>query len=120
MKNNEDEVFNKFDLYKIALETRNFEISLFWQRSNYFLVLNTAIAIEFFAKANETFQIFPSTLGITISILWFFINQGSKFWQSRWETRLKKVENEINFISANPEIIQKDVRRALTILIIHQ
>ncbi len=69
MKNNEDEVFNKFDLYKIALETRNFEISLFWQRSNYFLVLNTAIAIEFFAKANETFQIFPSTLGITISIL---------------------------------------------------
>ncbi len=113
MKNNENEVLNKFDLYKIALETRNFEISLFWQRSNYFLVLNTAIAIGFFVKANETFQIFLAIFGAIVSLLWFFINQGSKFWQSRWETRLKKVEdeisNEINFFSANFDTIQKDV-----------
>jgi hypothetical protein len=113
MKNNEDEVLNKFDLYKIALETRNFEISLFWQRSNYFLVLNTAIGIGFFVKANETFQIFLAIFGIFVSLLWFFINLGSKFWQSRWETRLKKVEdeisNEINFFSTDTDIIQKDV-----------
>lgn len=31
-----------------ALDTRNFEISLYWQRSNYFLVLNTALAVGFF------------------------------------------------------------------------
>src|SRR3972149_10785499 len=37
------------DAYKFAYDTRNFEISLFWQRSNYFLVLNTAIALAFFS-----------------------------------------------------------------------
>ena len=36
------------DLYKTLLDTRNLEISLFWQRSNYFLVLNTGIAFGFF------------------------------------------------------------------------
>src|SRR5207248_3234570 len=41
------------DAYKIALETRNLEINLFWQRSNYFLVLNTAIAVGFFARGHR-------------------------------------------------------------------
>jgi len=36
------------DLYKTLLDTRNLEINLFWQRSNYFLVLNTGIAFGFF------------------------------------------------------------------------
>jgi hypothetical protein len=117
MTKNKDEVLNKFDLYKIALETRNFEISLFWQRSNYFLVLNTAIAIGFFLKANNNFQIILSVFGIIVSLLWFFINQGSKFWQSRWETRLKKVEDDIskdiNFFSADFETIQNDVKESI-------
>jgi hypothetical protein len=34
----------KLEAYRTALATRNLEINLFWQRSNYFLVLNTAIA----------------------------------------------------------------------------
>ena len=33
-----------FELYKIAIQTRNLELGFFWQRSNYFLVLNTALA----------------------------------------------------------------------------
>ncbi|ENN6985946.1 hypothetical protein ACAB91_004506 [Vibrio parahaemolyticus] len=36
------------EAYKIALETRNMEIKLFWQRSNYFLALNAALALGFF------------------------------------------------------------------------
>ena len=38
----------KFDFYKISIEIRNLEIGLFWQRSNYFLVLNTAVAVVSF------------------------------------------------------------------------
>lgn len=40
----------KKDLYKIAIETRNLEIGMLWQRSNYFMALNTAIAIGFFTQ----------------------------------------------------------------------
>jgi hypothetical protein len=32
------------EAYRVAKEARNLEIALFWQRSNYFLVLSTAIA----------------------------------------------------------------------------
>ncbi|HEY4679149.1 MAG TPA: hypothetical protein VIJ01_18425 [Candidatus Angelobacter sp.] len=37
-----------WDAYKVLIDTRNLEINLFWQRSNYFLVLNTGLAIGFF------------------------------------------------------------------------
>ena len=36
------------DLYRTLLDTRNLEINLFWQRCNYFLVLNTGVALGFF------------------------------------------------------------------------
>ena len=42
------------DLYKVLLDTRNLEINLFWQRSNYFLALNTGIALGFFNLRTPT------------------------------------------------------------------
>lgn len=38
----------RMEAYRVAKETRSLEINLFWQRSNYFLVLSTAIAAGFF------------------------------------------------------------------------
>ncbi len=84
------------ELYKIAIETRNFEIKLFWQRSNYFLVLNTSIAIGAFTKVAEKFQIYFVLLGIVVSFFWFFVNIGSKYWQVRWEYEVAKLEQEIS------------------------
>lgn len=105
---------SNFELYKIALDTRNLEIGLFWQRSNYFLVLNTATAVGFFFKAAEKYQIIIGLFGFFVALLWFGINLGSKFWQSRWEYRLAKTEkmlgNEIDFFSADLETVQSDVK----------
>ena len=106
---------SKFDLYKIALDTRNMEIGLFWQRSNYFLVLNTATAIGFFLKATEKYQFLIGLFGLAVAVLWFAINLGSKFWQSRWEFRLKEAEKslpngaDIQYFSASWETIYSDV-----------
>ena len=89
------------ELFKIALEIRNFEIKLFWERSNYFLVLTTAIAVGFFSIEDQISCIGIATLGFIVSLLWFLVNLGSKFWQSRWEGRLclleKKMASDINF-----------------------
>ncbi|GAB4532192.1 MAG: hypothetical protein Tsb0014_16410 [Pleurocapsa sp.] len=84
------------ELYKIAIETRNFEIKLFWQRSNYFLVLNTAIAVGTFSKISTDFRISFAALGIVISYLWVCVNLGSKYWQSRWENKVAQLEQEIS------------------------
>lgn len=35
------------EIYKMALDTRNLEINLFWQRCNYFLILNSALAYAY-------------------------------------------------------------------------
>lgn len=108
---------SKFDLYKVALDTRNMEIGLFWQRSNYFLVLNTAAAVGFFFKATENYQLIIGLFGLAVAILWFGINLGSKFWQSRWEYRLKEAENQLNgdiqYFSASLDTINSDVEKSL-------
>jgi hypothetical protein len=105
------------DLYKVALETRNLEISLFWQRSNYFLVLNTAIAAGFLATTNHVYSILLAAAGLCIAFLWFRVNLGGKFWQSRWEQALSDMEQmlhtDIRLFSASWEAIEHDVRRSL-------
>ena len=106
------------ELYKIAINTRNLEISLFWQRSNYFLVLNTAIAIGLFAIEKPEYQAALAVIGIFVSFLWFKVNLGSKYWQSRWEHRAKLLENQINkeigMFSASSETIYSEVYNQIT------
>ena len=106
------------NIYKVALDTRNFEITLFWQRSNYFLALNTALAIGFFnLHDNKKYSLTLAFLGTVVSILWYLANLGSKFWQSRWENRLKIVEEqvapELKFFAADWATIRNDVQESL-------
>ena len=107
---------NGIEAYKIALETRNFEIGLFWQRSNYFLALNAALSIGFFRITNDTHSILFAFLGVFVSILWYKVNLGSKYWQARWEYRLSLKEEEIanglEFFSADAKLIQSDVEKS--------
>jgi hypothetical protein len=83
------------ELFKVALDTRNLEISLFWQRSNYFLVLNSALAVGFFSMKEQGYALFLAGLGVMAALLWFFVNLGSKYWQSRWEHELKIREQNL-------------------------
>jgi len=107
----------KEELYKIAIDTRKLEVNLFWQRSNYFLALNTAIAIAFFTQKAEIYAPIIAMLGIIVSLLWFNVSTGAKFWQSRWEYRLMKLEKElgedINLFSADWDVIYSDVQESI-------
>ena len=105
------------DLYKTLLDTRNLEIDLFWQRSNYFLVLNTGIAFGFFNLKEGKFAIIFAVMGFLASVLWFWVCLGGKFWQTRWEQRLLEFEREhlpgLDFFGASPERIRADVEKGL-------
>ena len=87
----------RFDLYRLVYETRNLELRLFWERSNYFLALNTAIALGYFTIDKDA--ILPRLLlcffGVVAGLLWVATNLGSKFWQARWEHRLIRAEEEL-------------------------
>lgn len=79
---------------QIALDNRAFEIQLFWQRTNYFLVLITALGIGVFTVNDNLFSILLSTLGMASSFLWFRTNLGSKFWQESWEIEVEILAKE--------------------------
>jgi hypothetical protein len=106
----------RIEAYRVAREARNLEINLFWQRSNYFLVLSSATAAGFFSLKDGKYAVPLALFGVVVAILWVAVNLGSKFWQSRWEHRLQIAENQLqphmNLFSADWETVKKDVHQS--------
>ena len=115
MSSNEPDQID-LEAFRVAKEARNLEIGLFWQRSNYFLVLSTAIAAGFFSLKDPKYAIPLALLGLVVGVLWFAANLGSKFWQSRWEYRLRLAEERLrpnlDLFSASWDRVQDDVRQS--------
>jgi hypothetical protein len=81
-------------LYRILIDTRNLEVNLFWQRANYFLVLNSGIVLAIY-NFTKPIQIRGfATMGILASLLWFWACLASKYWQTFWAERLADFERK--------------------------
>ncbi len=79
-----------------ALDIRKFEIELYWKRTNYFWVLIAAAFAGYFviADKNEEFlSLVISCLGFVISLGWYLVNRGSKYWQENWERHVDSLED---------------------------
>lgn len=100
---------------KIALDNRAFEIQLFWQRSNYFLVLMSALGVAAFAIKQPIFSLLVSLLAVIASFLWFRTNQGSRFWQESWEVEVQHLAKEVGIRSFERSIgdVKKQVAQSL-------
>lgn len=117
----------KIELYKILLDTRNMEIKLFWQRSNYFLVLNSAMAVGFISQLgpnaeNEQqwiFRLLFAILGFFTSVLWVMVCLGGRFWQTKWEGRISEFErwqlNGVDFFSSSDEDDRTDAEIGMNV-----
>ncbi len=79
---------------KQALDTRKFEIELYWKRTTYFWAFIVSIFIAYFAVLNKNYDNFPelrvmiSIVGFLFSIGWYLVNRGSKYWQESWELQV--------------------------------
>ena len=106
-----------WDAYKVLIETRNLEINLFWQRSNYFLVLNTALAVGFFNVKEDAYRWALVVFGFLTSLLWIRVSLGAKYWQAKWEQRLREYEIQffpsLEFFGASPKRIEEDAEKGL-------
>lgn len=91
-----------------ALDTRKFEINLYWKRTAYFWAFIVSIYIAYYkvftmdcSKLQDTSLIQPmvllalSFLGCFFSLAWLMVNKGSKFWQKNWETHVYLLEDEV-------------------------
>ena len=104
-------------LYHILIDTRNLEVNLFWQRTNYFLALNSGIVLAFFNVKDAIYVRTFAIIGLLSSLLWFWACLASKYWQTFWAQCLKKFEEDkltgLHFFSADPQYRNKLVEEGL-------
>jgi len=87
---------------KHALDIRKFEIGLYWKRATYFWTLIAASFAGYFAlqnvdSSNKSYgSIFLiACIGFLLSLGWYLVNRGSKFWQENWERHVDVLEDQI-------------------------
>lgn len=88
--------------FETALDTRKFEIELYWKRATYFWAFIAAMFIAYFAVLNsdkigeiKVVTILISSLGYFFSLGWYFVNRGSKYWQQNWEAHVDLLGEKI-------------------------
>jgi len=99
--------------FEVARSNRQFEIQMFWQRSNYFLALNSALAVGFFALSAEGLIFLVSLVGMIASWLWYRTALGARYWQVFWEAevhRLSKILKITAFAKTDDEILSDTIR----------
>ena len=103
--NNFDEKKLK-EAFQIALETRKFEIELYWKRTAYFVLFISAVFIGYYKiiqaddsiigiYQKEWLLLFLAALGFLLSLLWYIANRGSKFWQENWEAHIEMLSTHL-------------------------
>lgn len=91
---------------EIALDTRKFEIGLYWKRTGYFVLFIGAVFIGYYkimqtAESSigkyqkEWLLLLLAALGFLLSLLWYMANRGSKFWQENWEAHIKELSTHL-------------------------
>lgn len=103
-------------LYKIALETRNFEISQLVQRNNFFMIFQ-GVAFAGLAQSAHSKPIVSFMLclaGLLVSLYQTGMASGAKFWQEYWESTLSRIEK-----SMLSHIVRSDNERRLLLSLFH-
>jgi len=81
-----------------ALEIRNSEIDNFWKRGWFFGALFISlltIDLNLLSKNLIYYAMFISFLLLIVSFFQALMNRGSKYWQERWEYKVKNLESSL-------------------------
>ena len=86
---NTDQHTKRFD---VSVQTRDFEIDLFWKRSLFFWGFISAAFIAYASLCHTELRIAVACFGMVCSCAWTLVNRGSKYWQENWETKVEHSE----------------------------
>ena len=97
-KNKDEDRLSVKEIFHIAKETRDLEIKMFWQRTNYFLLLNSAVGgafLYFLEQDDDKYMVILFCgIGIFVCWAWIKIGLGSKYWQAHWEQVLIELQEK--------------------------
>lgn len=82
-------------VYKICIDTRNFEIEQLIQRNNFFMLFQgVLLAAALQNQASKPYvELVISVVGILVSFYQLQMSCGAKFWQEWWESRVEELES---------------------------
>lgn len=88
------------EAFRIALDTRKFEIELYWKRATYFWVIIASAFTGYLALVKtggeiDEMVLLVAFLGYNFSLAWYFVNRGSKYWQENWEYHVSQLEERV-------------------------
>jgi hypothetical protein len=87
----------KKERFRIAFQTRQFEIDLLWKRSLFFrgFIGASFVAIASLKKEQPVLALLISGFGLVCSLSWTLVDRGSKYWQEHWESKAEIAEDDV-------------------------
>jgi hypothetical protein len=80
--------------FETAVDTRKFEIQLFWTRSIFFwgFIASAFVGYASLRQHASDLSIVVACFGVVCSVAWSLVNRGSKYWQEAWESKVERLE----------------------------
>jgi hypothetical protein len=87
-----------------AMDIRKFEIDLYWKRSQYFWIFTSIVFGVYgytwnLAKNEPKYAWIPFVVSATlllVTVNWYMVIRGSKFWQDNWERHVDLLEDVVH------------------------
>ena len=106
-KDNAEKLSELKAVYKLAIETRNFEIHQLINRNNFFMLFQgVLLAAVFNNQASKPFVEFVICFaGIFISWHQIGVAAGAKYWQEQWELKTSEIEERLKGVIGSETFI---------------
>jgi hypothetical protein len=94
-------------VYKLAIETRNFEITQLINRNNFFMLFQGVLLAAVFSNQapKPIVEFIICFSGIIISGHQIKVAAGAKYWQEWWELKTSEIEDELKKSIGNDNFI---------------
>lgn len=85
-----------FQIFQLVHGHMEQDLREFWQRSNFYLVVDGLILSALASSHSRSLQILLATAGIVISFFWLLTAQGSVMWIRMWRDEVRRLDRVVD------------------------
>jgi hypothetical protein len=85
-----------FQIFQMAHEHYEQDLRMFWQRSNFYLVVDGFLVSAFVTAHLRSLQIVLACAGLMISLFWLLVARSSIRWVALWRAEVQRLDRIVN------------------------
>ncbi len=85
-----------FQIFQVIHDHFQQDLREFWQRSNFYLVVDGLLVSAFATAHVHALQIVLSCAGLVISLFWLLVARGSIAWIALWRAEVRRLDPIVN------------------------